>query len=274
MNIVESSIDIGPVTLAYTMGGENKKGTLVFSHSLFFDKSMFRHQMSYFSSDYRVVAYDHRGQGGSSVAADGRYDVDVMAEDAVRLIEMLDFGPVHFAGNSLGGFVALRLAARRPDLVRSVIALGSTGDAEEDPDQFAPLLAHLGARGGEGVDEAVMRIMFGATSMARDDFQEERQKWRAHISALKPLIVKPATGVVRRGGINRELAGSPTPILAIAGAEDQVYPERLSQAIAKSAPRGGWTKIERAGHSVALEQAEAVNAAIVAFIARLDVPTL
>lgn len=272
MSIVESSFDIGPVTLAYTMSGDGKKGTLVFSHSLFFDKSMFRHQMEYFSKDYRVIAYDHRGHGGSGAAADGRYDAEVMAEDAIGLIELLGSGPVHFAGNSLGGFVALRLAARRPDLVRSSIAIGSSGDAEENPDHFAPLLAHLVAHGGKGVEEDVLSIMFGPTSLAQDEFRAEREKWRAHLSTLQPLIASAAAGVVHRGGINRALAGSPTPVLAIAGAEDQVYPERLSQAIAEAAPKGEWTTIQQAGHSVALEQPDATNAAIAGFIARADAP--
>ncbi len=272
MKIMESSIDIGPVTLGYAMSGEGQKGTLIFSHSLFFDKSMFRHQMEYFSRDYRVIAYVHRGHGDSGHATDGRYDVEAMAEDAIRLIEMLDFGSVHFAGNSLGGFVALRLAARRPDLVRSAIAIGSSGDAEENPERFASLAAYLNEYGGRGIEDDVLGIMFGATSMARDDFHAERQKWREHLSVLEPLIARAAAGVVQRGGINRALAGSPTPVFAIAGVEDHVYPARLSQTIAQAALRGEWTTIEQAGHSVALEQPDATNAAIAEFIARSDAP--
>ena len=90
---------------------------VVFSHSLFFDSSMFHNQAAFFGATNRVVTYDHRGQGRS--APSDTLDVDTLTDDAAALIESLGAGPVHFVGNSLGGFVALRLAARRPDLVLS-----------------------------------------------------------------------------------------------------------------------------------------------------------
>ena len=109
------------------------RGSLpVLSHSLFFDHRMFEAQLKEFSLNwsYRVIAYDHRGHGLSANAADGRYDMDTMAADVVALIEHLNLGRVHIVGNSMGGFIALRLAARRPDLVRSAAVLGSSAEPE------------------------------------------------------------------------------------------------------------------------------------------------
>ena len=69
------------------------------------------------------------------------------AEDAARLIEAMDAGPCHFVGNSQGGFIALRLAARRPDLLLSCTILGSSGEAEKRTQEFA-LLVNLSAGAG------------------------------------------------------------------------------------------------------------------------------
>jgi pimeloyl-ACP methyl ester carboxylesterase len=65
-------------------------------------------------------AVDLPGFGFSPVSAAGGYSVDSMAAAVGELIEKRGYWPVHLAGNSLGGAVCVRLAARRPDLVRTL----------------------------------------------------------------------------------------------------------------------------------------------------------
>jgi pimeloyl-ACP methyl ester carboxylesterase len=70
---------------------------------------------------FRVIRYDRRGHSrstrGDRPATRRRHEDDLAA-----LIEALDAGPVHLAGGSYGALMALSLAGRRPDLVRSVVA--------------------------------------------------------------------------------------------------------------------------------------------------------
>ena len=132
-------VKVNGTRLSYTDNGPRSAPTLVFSHSLFFNSSMFEHQVAAFADRYRVICYDHRGQGASDRAPREQLDMDTLSEDAAGLIEHLDLGPVHFAGNSLGGFIALRLAARRPELLASVIMLGSSAEAEGKIAAFDPL---------------------------------------------------------------------------------------------------------------------------------------
>ena len=108
---------------------------------------MFEAQVAYFSAlGFRCITFDHRGQGRSGVTADG-YDMDTLSEDAAALIEHLGVAPVHFAGLSMGGFVGMRLAARRPELLKTLMLLETSADGEpeengpkyrklEDPDQW------------------------------------------------------------------------------------------------------------------------------------------
>jgi pimeloyl-ACP methyl ester carboxylesterase len=65
-------------------------------------------------------AVDLPGFGFSPPAASGQYTLDAMAEAVGALIDQRGHWPVHLAGNSLGGAVCVRLAARRPDLVRTL----------------------------------------------------------------------------------------------------------------------------------------------------------
>ncbi|HTW01097.1 MAG TPA: alpha/beta fold hydrolase [Streptosporangiaceae bacterium] len=65
-------------------------------------------------------AMDLPGFGFSPPAAGGQYTIDAMAEAVATLIDRRGHWPVHLAGNSMGGAVCVRLAARRPDLVRTL----------------------------------------------------------------------------------------------------------------------------------------------------------
>jgi pimeloyl-ACP methyl ester carboxylesterase len=65
-------------------------------------------------------ALDLPGFGFSPVPASGDYSIDAMANAVCDLIERRGYWPVHLAGNSLGGAVCVRVAARRPDLVRTL----------------------------------------------------------------------------------------------------------------------------------------------------------
>jgi 3-oxoadipate enol-lactonase len=109
---------------------------ILFSHGLFWDTSLFAPQIAALKSRYRCVAYDHRGQGRSAESDLRAIDMDTLFADAVALIEALDLKPVHVCGLSMGGFVAMRLGARRPDLVRSLLLLDTSADPE--PPKNAP----------------------------------------------------------------------------------------------------------------------------------------
>jgi pimeloyl-ACP methyl ester carboxylesterase len=109
--------------------------TVVFSHGLLFSGRMFDAQVEALADRYRCVTFDHRGQGGSGVTASG-YDMDTLAADAAALIEALGLAPCHFVGLSMGGFVGMRLAIRRPELLRSLALLETSADPE--PEENVP----------------------------------------------------------------------------------------------------------------------------------------
>jgi len=255
-------IQVNGTVLHYAESGPPHAPALVLGHSLFFDHTMFDPLTALLDDGLRVIRYCHRGQGHS--ARDEPYDMDTLAADAAALIEALAIGPCHYAGNSMGGFVALRLAARRPDLVTTVAAIGSSGGAEGKLEEFDPLVDAMAQQGVAPLVDVTLHIMFGDTSLAQRP--ELVEPWKARMAALGPEIAGPARAVVHRTAVLDELASTNVPILAIAGAEDHAYSVEDSRAIADAAPRGRLETVEAAGHSVSLEQPEAVASLLRAHI--------
>ena len=251
-------IEVNGARIAYADAGPTGGEVVLLSHSLLFDHSMFDPLAALLNeAGYRTIAYDHRGQGASSAGTLDELSMDALTEDAAALIQALDVGPVHAVGNSMGGFIALRLAARHPELVRTAAALGSSSEEEYKRDEFAPLVEGLGQEGGAAAAvDTLLYIMFGDTALANGGPVLER--WRASMSELGPSIRDAAYQVIHRTRILEELKGVTVPVLAIAGGEDHVYPQPISGINIADASDGTETTVAAAGHSVALEQPEAV----------------
>jgi pimeloyl-ACP methyl ester carboxylesterase len=77
--------------------------------------------MAELAPDFDCAAVDLPGSGFSAPPARrSGYSVRALAKTMVRLIETLDRGPVHLVGNSMGGAISIRVAAARPDLVKTL----------------------------------------------------------------------------------------------------------------------------------------------------------
>ncbi|HEX9035815.1 MAG TPA: alpha/beta fold hydrolase [Ktedonobacterales bacterium] len=245
--------------------------TIVFSHGLLWSGRMFRAQVAALSDRYRCVTFDFRGQGESAVTADG-YDMDTLTQDAAELIAALGLAPCHFAGLSMGGFVGMRLAARRPDLIRSLILMETSADPEpqENIPQYRRLLAVARWVGLRPVAGRVMPIMFGATFMRDPGRAEERREWQGYMAANNRVgVIRATEGVITRKPIYDELGAITLPTLIIIGDEDVATTPDHSARMRDAIEGAQLVRIPRAGHTSSVEEPEAVTVAIKAFLAGL-----
>ena len=102
--------------------------SIVFAHGLLWSGRMYDDQVAALKGRFRCITFDFRGQGQSQITKSG-YDMDDLTLDAGGLIERLGVAPCHFVGLSMGGFVGMRLAARR----RSCFALSSCWKRRQTP---------------------------------------------------------------------------------------------------------------------------------------------
>lgn len=267
MSTVKSA-DINGTGMAYVESGPADGVPVVLSHSLFFDHTMFDALGELLvKAGHRVVAYDHRGQGASNAATRDEMSMDQLTDDAAALIAELGLGRVHFLGNSMGGFIALRLAARHPELLLSAITVGSSAEEEHQLEQFGPIVERLGEVGGAELIDTLLYIMFGDTSLA--DQTPQVQTWRASMEQLGSSIGDAAYQVIHRESLVEELAGVSVPVLAISGTEDHAYPPPISDKNIANATGGAHVRVDAAGHSTSLEQPELVAEHVLKFISGL-----
>ncbi|WP_077921562.1 alpha/beta fold hydrolase [Spirosoma sp. 209] len=241
--------------------------TLVFSHGLLWSGHMFHKQVAALRSQYRIITYDHRGQGRSEITADG-YDMDTLYQDAVALIEGLSLGRVHFAGLSMGGFIGMRLAARRPDLIRSLLLLETSAEGEplENVGKYRTLCTVVNWLGTWAVAGPVMKIMFGQTFLNDPARADERLYWTKQLRQNKRSITRAVNGVIDRNPILPELGQVTAPTLVVVGDEDVATRPPKAQRIHEAIAGSQLVIVPRAGHSSSVEEPEAVTHAIRSFL--------
>jgi pimeloyl-ACP methyl ester carboxylesterase len=250
---------------------EHRSGpeTIVFAHGLLWSGRMFAAQVNALKSRYRCVTFDFPGQGQSEVARDG-YDMETLAADAAALVKQLSAAPCHFAGLSMGGFVAMRMGIRYPELVRSLILLETSADPE--PPENVPrykllslisrwLSMHL-------VAGQTMQIMFGQAFLNDPARREERDRWRGYLLANNQTgIARALRGVIERQGVYEQLGKIKTPTLVIVGEQDVATVPAKAERIAGAIPGAKLVRIPNAGHSSTVEEPAAVTRAIEEFLA-------
>jgi 3-oxoadipate enol-lactonase len=265
------TIRVNEAALYYEEHGTGPE-TIVFAHGLLWSCRMFDAQVALLKERYRCVAFDFQGQGHSEVTRSG-YDMENLYKDAVALIEQLGCASCHFLGLSMGGFVGLRLAARRPELLLSLILLETSADPE--PSEHGAKyrqLAFVARWFGLGlVVDRVMPVMFGRTFLTDPARTLERREWRTRMSGNHRLgVTRATTGVIIRQGVYSEIGSIRVPTLILVGDEDVAVPLVHSQRLHEGIAGSRLEVIPRAGHTSTVEEPTAVNVAITTFLGSLS----
>lgn len=264
------NITVNGVALYYEDQGSGPE-TIVFAHGLLWSGRMFANQVNVLKERYRCITFDFRGQGQSAVTRGG-YDMETLAADGAALIEALGCGPCHFLGLSMGGFIAMRLAIRRPDLLKSLILLETTADPEPPENAGSYRRLNFIARwfGLRPVAKPVMQIMFGQKFLTDPARVAVREQWRQHLLANHRIgITRAVEGVITRQGLYDQLEQIGVPTLILVGDQDvATVPAKAARIHARIAASTIHI-IPGAGHTSTVEEPAAVNALLIDFLEKL-----
>ncbi len=238
--------------------------TIVMSHALGCDASLWDALANVLAAQHRVVCFDHRGHGDSEAMA-GPCTMADLALDAQQLLDDLQCGPVVWVGISLGGMVGQELAIRDPKRLKALVIANSTSAYDEAGiAAWRQRLATIEADGIEALADGTMQRWFSAAFHAAQPATVAR--WRRRLVSTSRHGYLAACHAVMNHDTTDRLAAITTPTLVIAASLDQGTPPCMSQAIADAVPNARMVMIEGAAHLSVLEQEPMFRAAIERFL--------
>lgn len=184
---------------------------LLFVHGWCCDHTFFAPQFDYFKSSHTVVAVDLRGCGRSDRPEAG-YDIPTLADDVAWLVDEIGISKPIVVGHSLGGMVAVDLAARHPFVPLAIVAAdpGPINPLPETRRVFEDFERALDGPDGETVRRAWVEAAAGTTVDANT------RRWIVETMCAVPLSVAAAgiRGVNEwRGSAALELCEQPLLVL-------------------------------------------------------------
>jgi 3-oxoadipate enol-lactonase len=238
---------------------------VVLAHGFLMNRSMFDPQVAALRDRYRVITWDERGVG--ETVDDGQpFTYWDLAADCLALLDHLDIGVAVVGGMSQGGFISLRLALAAPERVRALILL-DTQAGMEDPEVVPLYRGMMDDWVANGPSDEIAAVTAGL--IIGDP--ELSQPWIRGWKEFPPQrLARPGEALLTRDDITGRLGEITAPALVVHGTADASIPMARAEALAAGLSGcTGVVPIEGGTHSANMTHPEAVNAAIMAFLAPL-----
>ncbi|MDX2969264.1 alpha/beta fold hydrolase [Kribbella solani] len=243
---------------------------LLFWPSLLMDGTLWSAQAEYFAGRFQVILVDPPGHGGSALLTKP-FSFAECARVVLQIVDDLGVDKVHLVGNSWGGMIGGTFAALHPDRTGRAVLMNATASPAGRRQRFEygvlTRSAHLlgGVRGP--LTRPVLGAFLGPTA------EREKPEVVAKVNDLVHRVnvrsgMHAVTSVVIRRPDQRALFHAiRSPVLVVAGAEDQTFPVAETKVMADAIPGARFVVLEQAAHLAALESPKQVNALIDDFLA-------
>jgi 2-succinyl-6-hydroxy-2,4-cyclohexadiene-1-carboxylate synthase len=263
-------LDVGDASLAYFVAGEGTPVTLL--HGFTQSGRSWRELIGKMPQGYRWIVPDLRGHGETQIWKGAICTMDACTSDLLKMWDALDVEKTHLVGYSMGGRLAIHLAARHPERLLSLVTIGAHAGLEETAREGR-------RRGDEGLAERIETEgveafvkywgslpMFAGLERRGPNYVAEvhAERLRNHSAGLACSLRGMGAGVMEPlWGALPELT---LPCTFVAGQLDHGY-VASARRLAAAAPNGRYEIVPRAGHSVHQERPEAFARVLAAHLA-------
>lgn len=242
-------------TVHYELNGQPGGLAIVFCNSLGTDARIWDAVVAELAPDYRLVTYDKRGHGLSSVPA-GPYSIEDLSADLLELADTLELDRFALVGISVGGLIAQRFAIDHPERIAGLV-LCDTAAKIGDAASWSDRIAAVRTGGLEAIADAVLLRWFPVELRAGRD--AEIEGWRNLLLRSPIEGYLGACAALRDADLTEEIGNVTQPTLVLVGAEDQSTPVALVQAMADRLPAVHFAIVEAAGHLPCIDQPARVS---------------
>jgi 3-oxoadipate enol-lactonase len=250
------------IEINYDLEGPADAPVLMLSNSLLTGYGMWDLQAPAFARRFRLLRYDTRGHGETQ-ATPGPYSMDLLAGDALGLLDALGIERVHFLGLSMGGMIAQCLAAKHPERLLSV-CLCDTACTMPPASIWNERIAMARSDGTGGF----VRLMTERwlTADFRAGHPEVIAKLGAMISATSVDGLVGCAQAIRDMDHTAILLDIRLPTLIVVGESDPGTPVAAAEVLQRGIVNSRLEIIERAAHLPNIEQAERFNKIVLDFV--------
>jgi len=242
-------------------------------------------QTAEFAKSYRTVVFDNRGMGRSGKPK-GPYSIDVMAADALAVLDAAGHRRAHVLGISMGGMIAQELALSHPDRVGALVLACTLARPGREVERFATDGAvAAGApsplsmlREGANVDlhhaDAQQVFKFLTSLVLSPAFVEREKPWlramlqRTLDSGVTMQHIASQVAAVLKHDASKRLPSLKAPTLVFTGDADQLVPPHHSDELHRLIPGATLRKLAGGTHGFNVERPDEFNAVVLDWLAQ------
>ena len=249
------------VRIHYDLGGPASAPVLAFSNSLGETLSMWDPQTPVFQKQFRVLRYDTRGHGQSSVTP-GPYTIEQLAHDVLALLDELHIDRVYFCGLSMGGQTGMWLALNAADRFHKLV-LCNTAAKIGTPEIWNPRIEAVRKGGMKSISAGVMERWFSVEYRAKS--LEVVASTKLTFEDANPEGYVANCAAIRDFDARDSIAGIKIPTLVIAGTHDVATTPAEGHYLADHIAGARYAELD-AAHLSNIENRDRFNTALSTFL--------
>lgn len=258
-----TDLTIGGETFRVLVEGDPTRPPLMLSNSLGTTLSMWDGQVPVLARHFRVIRYDPRGHGGSSVDSMPG-SIAQFGGDVLAILDALEIDKVHWLGLSMGGAVGLWLLVNAPDRIERAV-LANTAPRLGTPETWNARITSVLAEGMGKNAAATIERWFSPDYMSRA--RQRVETVHAMLRGTSPQGYAAACAALRDMDLRASLGAITHEVLVVTGRGDPVIPDVDTNAMIAGISGARHAALE-ARHMSNIEEEADFNAAVVAFLTR------
>lgn len=254
-------LQIAGAEMHYRLDGPVSAPVILLANSLGTTLDLWDAQMLALTRHFRVLRYDMRGHGGSSIAVP-HFDIERLGRDAVALLDALGLARVHFCGLSLGGVVGIWLGARASERLHK-LALCNTAATLGARSTWDGRIRAVESGGMDAIVANVLERWF--TPEFRERKPSDLARVQQMLRSIRPEGYTLACEAVRDADQRTNAERVRAPCLVIAGSHDRATPPAEGKWLAQQITGAHYVELE-AAHLSNVEVPVAFNRALLEFL--------
>jgi len=255
--------------LHYSVSGRRDGEPVLMIQGLGADSRGWIRQRLAFAARHRVIVFDNRGVGRSD-RPPGPYDLEVMATDALTVLDAAGYADAHIMGASMGGVISQIIAVRHPERVRSLILACTACRQLPWRRELLAEWADVADRDGMGgFTTFAVRWVIGPRSLRRFLPALGLIGTLAKNLTADSFLAQVQAILATDDDVRFELRGIRVPTLVLVGSQDILTPLGDSEEIADLIPGAELAVIGGGAHGFMFEHASAFNRTALDFLRRV-----